>query len=196
MELVKNYKQQGFALLLTLVVTSVVLAIGLSMLHVTMKQLSLSNISRDSEIAIHAARSGIECMQYHRSTGSVLTDLLNGGEAPALECGGSSYLNISENNENDYRKSPGTSHSGNTYNYYYTYQIGSSLCVETSMYLLDARNLPQGSPNLTRSTEEGLTSLTCPAGALCTTIFSRGFNRACSERDSFLTVQRELTLQF
>lgn len=203
MEIIKKIKKSlnlklsdnsGFALLLTLVVISVVLAIGLSMLHITMKQLTLSNVSRDSEISLHAARSGIECMQYHRSDPTTLADMLNGGSAPALTCGGSNYMTIADGG--DYRRSPGTNHSGNTYNYYYTYQIGSDLCVETSIYLLDARGLAIGSSDITRNTDEGLDQLTCSAGVLCTTIFSRGFNRSCNERDSFLTVQRELTIQF
>lgn len=185
METFKTAQQdRGFALLLTLVVISIVLAIGLSMLHITIKQLSLSNVSRDSEIALHAARSGIECMQYYRYDSITLADMLDGGSAPNILCGGSSSI------------SSGTDHSGTTYNYYYTYQIGTNLCVETSIYLLDATGVSSGSPDLTRSTNEGLSTLSCSPGNMCTTIFSRGFNRACTDRDSFLTVQRELTLQF
>ncbi len=50
----------GFALLLTMIVVAVTLAVGLSLLNITLKQFTLSSTSRDSEIAFHAADSGLE----------------------------------------------------------------------------------------------------------------------------------------
>lgn len=186
---ISNHKtENGFALLLTLIVISVVLAIGLSMMHITMKQLSLSNIARDSEVAIHAARTGIECMQYHRGLAGMLDNLLGrdgSTAAPLLQCAGTSPLT-----RESYTPAP------DVYNYKYSYNVGSSMCVETSMYLLDA-SARSATMNINiTSRNEGLTSLRCTAGAVCTTIFSRGFNRSCNNLNSFLTVQRELTIRF
>lgn len=179
--------EQGFALLLTLIVVSVVLAIGLSLLSITLKQFTLSSTARDSEMAIHAANSGLECMQYHRGRPATRTDLLNGGAGPSLSCAGSSpiysatdhYINAGAN---EY-----------VYNYIYRYNLDATTCVETSMYLIDARTSPD---EVTYEADEGLETLTCTNGVVCTTIFSRGFNRSCSSINSIRVVQRELTIQY
>ncbi|MCA9365959.1 hypothetical protein KC722_00045 [Candidatus Kaiserbacteria bacterium] len=180
----RNLTQDGFALLLTLIVISVVLAVGLSLLHITMKQLTLSNVARDSEIAIHAARSGIECMQYQRQQPGNLSLLLDGGTPLGLKC-----FNRSATESEAYR-------DGNLYNYRYTYNLGADMCVETSLYLIDAQSETSDVTKDISTRNEGLLELTCTEGAVCTTIFSRGYNRRCDDRDSFLTVQRELTIQF
>ncbi len=59
-----NSKKQGFALLMALIVVSVVISIGLSVLDLTLKQVRLSTNSKDSEIVFHAANAGLECARY------------------------------------------------------------------------------------------------------------------------------------
>ena len=39
-------------------------------------------------------------------------------------------------------------------------------------------------------------AVTCPDGRICTVIFSRGYNRACSDLSSLRTVQREIISLF
>ena len=58
-----RYKR-GYALMLSIVVSSVVLAIGLSLLNIVRKELILSSIGRESQFAFYAADSGIECAFY------------------------------------------------------------------------------------------------------------------------------------
>src|SRR6056297_1764134 len=71
-------KQSGFALLITIVVISVVLAVGISLLNITVKQISISITGRDSEVAFHAAQGGVECMQLLLNT----TDYFAGDSLP------------------------------------------------------------------------------------------------------------------
>lgn len=184
----KKDTQSGFALLLTLIVVAVVLAIGLSLLNITLKQFTLSAAGRDSEIAFHAANTGLECMQYHRGVPSTRDDFLNGGSAPGLQCGG---INPSS--------STGTrtcldSNLRCISHYTYQFSFESNKCIETSLYLLDTRGSSYGISNYTIN--EGLERISCGPGVVCTTVFSRGFNRGCSDLNSIRTVQRELTIQF
>lgn len=188
-------RSTGFALLLTLIVVSVVLAIGLSLLNITLKQFTLSATARESEIAFHIANAGLECMQYHRNDPGTRTVLLNddadpGTSAPSLSCPGSTTPGPSYAATNHYLN-PGADEY--VYNYIYRYNLENDTCIETSMYLIDARD---SDDTITRSINEGLSSISCSEGAVCTTIFSRGYNRSCGDLGSIRTVQRELTIQY
>ena len=55
---------KGYALILSIVVSSVVLSIGLSLLNIVQKELILSATGRDSQFAFYAADSGVECALY------------------------------------------------------------------------------------------------------------------------------------
>ncbi len=54
----------GYALMLSIVVSSVVLSIGLSLLSIVQKELILSGTGRDSQFAFYAADAGLECVLY------------------------------------------------------------------------------------------------------------------------------------
>jgi len=185
-------KNSGFVLLLTLVVVSVILAVGLSMLQITLKQLTISNLARESEIALHAASTGLECMQYHRSQPHTRLVLLNDDDypavttAPPLVCADTTAIWSTTNH--------GTNGNKIIWNYQYRYNVGSDKCVETSIYLVDTR--PATNALTDYVVDEGLSTISCDEKSVCTTIFSRGFNRSCSGIDSKFTVQRELTLEY
>jgi Tfp pilus assembly protein PilX len=55
---------RGFTLLVALIFTSVVLAVGLALLDITYKQVILSSTARQSEYAFYAADSAMECALY------------------------------------------------------------------------------------------------------------------------------------
>lgn len=57
-------KKKGFILLLSLVVISVLFAIGLGVFGIVVKELMLSGTGRESQIAFYAADTGIECVLY------------------------------------------------------------------------------------------------------------------------------------
>ena len=84
----KPSSQAGFALLVSLMVVSVVVSVGLVILDVTIKQLRLSTNSTDSEIAFHAANAGMECARFWRREER---DTIEGDEfagPPAIAPGG------------------------------------------------------------------------------------------------------------
>lgn len=55
---------QGYALMLSVLISSVILAIGLGILNIVQKGALLSSISRESQLAFYAADSGGECALY------------------------------------------------------------------------------------------------------------------------------------
>lgn len=56
--------QRGFTLLIAILVVGVVLAVGLSILTITLKEYLLSGMERESVIALNAADAGMECALY------------------------------------------------------------------------------------------------------------------------------------
>lgn len=56
---------RGFTILFAVLISSVMLAVGIAIFNITIRELRLSSIVRDSEQAIYAADSGAECALYH-----------------------------------------------------------------------------------------------------------------------------------
>lgn len=57
-------REGGFAMLFAVLVSSVLLAIGLSIFNLTVKELALSSSGRESQFAFFAADTGAECALY------------------------------------------------------------------------------------------------------------------------------------
>ena len=77
-------ENKGFALLLSLIISSIALSIGLSMLHITLKQLTLGTTTRGSEVAFQVARAGMECLRQARSNDPV--DYVSDGGTVTIDC--------------------------------------------------------------------------------------------------------------
>ncbi len=60
----KNISTKGFILLFSLLVSSIILAAGLSVTRIIIRQIYLASVQRDSQMAFFAADSGIECARY------------------------------------------------------------------------------------------------------------------------------------
>src|SRR3989344_2638244 len=60
----KNSRRQGFTLLFAILVASLLLSVGLAILDLTVKRLTLSAFGRESLMAFYAADSGAECARY------------------------------------------------------------------------------------------------------------------------------------
>jgi len=60
-ERLKTKNMRGFTLFFAVLVTSLVLAVGLSIFNITIKEITLSSDTRESFLALYAADSGIEC---------------------------------------------------------------------------------------------------------------------------------------
>lgn len=57
-------KKRGFSVLFATLIGSLVLAIGLAILSITIKQIKLSAAGRESQHAFYAADTGVECALY------------------------------------------------------------------------------------------------------------------------------------
>jgi hypothetical protein len=178
-----NTTNTGFALLLAIIIASIALSIGLSMLHITLKQLALGTTTKGSEVAFQVASAGMECLRYVRNNQS---DEMYAGSSVQVDClGGSSVISNSGSN------SQHRIYRDETIDWAIT---GSdTLCVDTETHLLIA----DGGNDITY-TFPGGSSKTCNSGDVCTFGFVRGYNRSCSDigNNSVFTVQRELTVEF
>jgi len=55
---------RGFTLLIAVILTSVILSVGLALLDIALKQVTLSSTARQSQYAFYAADSAMECALY------------------------------------------------------------------------------------------------------------------------------------
>ena len=65
MKLFFKQKNRGFTVLFAVVVSALILAIGISIANITLKQIRISSLGRESQIAFYAADSGSECVLYY-----------------------------------------------------------------------------------------------------------------------------------
>lgn len=85
MKIVYNNRSSGYTLLFAVLVASLVLAIGISILNISKKEFLLATSARDSSAALYAADGGAECAAYGDQTyGSFSTSTTPSG---ALSCG-------------------------------------------------------------------------------------------------------------
>jgi len=85
----KNIKNnKGFALLFSVLISSLLLTIGLSIFSIALKELAISTATRQSIHAFYAADSGRECVLYWDQKGGMVPSLestgVYGGE---IKCG-------------------------------------------------------------------------------------------------------------
>jgi len=180
-------QQSGFALLMALIVVSVVVSIGLSVLDLTMKQVRLSTNSKDSETAFHAANAGLECARYWRTAES---DDMEAGNSISPDCFGSAMTPVI------------TNLSGiNAYVYEMeaTWGVSSALrCSQMTILVissdLSATTTVSGMQTIIPGYPYGATK-DCRPGARCTAISVRGYSRSCGEITARGTVQREVLLE-
>lgn len=194
-----NSKEQGFALLMTLIVVSVVISVGLSLLDLSIKQLALSTNAKDSEIAFHAANAGAECARYTRredQEGSNMTI----GDPIDPSCFGASP----DTNTRDNPNAPVLDNTNDTeatiYSYSFTWGEGNDRCTRINMLVASS------SFNGNGGTVTNMTTLVpgypdgnnkaCEAGSQCTVLSVRGYNKPCNAVGGYGTVEREVLIQF
>ena len=84
----KKYVERGFTLLLAVLVSSVLIALGSAIYDIVSKEIILSSAGRESQFSFYAADTGIECGLYHDlkndlfATSSGATTVTCGGGAP------------------------------------------------------------------------------------------------------------------
>ena len=92
----KLKKSKGFALLFAVLAASLLLSIGLSIFSLTVKELTLSSYSRESQFSFYAADSGAECALYWDIKGNsgttFATSTGDSSGASSITCGGNTLL--------------------------------------------------------------------------------------------------------
>ena len=186
-------KESGFALLMSLIVVGVLISIGLTVLELTITQVKLSTNARDSEIAFNSANAGLECARFWRRSSS---DLMEEGQAIAPTCFG-----VSATANTNSEITTGVTGDGEVFRYDYSFTWGSDgdRCTEVTTLVSSStaqgagttiNNMPTLVPGYSESTAF------CEAGARCTVLAVRGYNKRCTDVSGFGTVQREVLLQF
>ena len=183
----------GFALLLTLLVVTVLISIGVSVLSLSIKQVRLATNAKDSEVAFHAANAGLECGLYWRRDKA--DQMENGQGILPIGCFG-------DGTPGDYSVSAITAgvSGGEVYRYQYEFEwgapvrctqidtiVGSSSLSGAGLQIPNMRNYIAGYPG--DNTKE------CDPGTKCSVISVQGYNKPCSAITSYGTVQREVLLQ-
>jgi len=91
---IKKIKSRGFTLLLSILVVSVVLSVGLGIFDIMTKELKLSGIGRESQIAFYAADAGVECFFYWEIKHPDLADTAFAyydSNPPTISCASNSF---------------------------------------------------------------------------------------------------------
>ena len=73
--MIKNIfkNEDGYTLLFAVLVSSIVLSVGISILTISKKEFLLASSARESMSALYAADSGLECAMYQDSIGNLAT---------------------------------------------------------------------------------------------------------------------------
>ena len=180
-------KQEGFALLLTLIVVSVLVAIGLTVLDLSVKQIRLSTNAKESETAFHAANAGVECGRYWRR---VASSTMEAGGTISPTCFSVTASNISPS-------SIVSSPPNAAFKYDYEFSWGAKpRCTKVSSLVIAA--IATTTVNNMQDYFSGYPedSKVCTAGERCTVLSVRGYNRACTTASGYGSVEREVLLQF
>ena len=209
MELTSKQKpnNQGFALLISLIVVGVVISVGLSILDLSITQVRLSDNAKQSELAFQAASAGVECGRYWRRVES--ERMLNGVilRAPSedqVSCFGVDLYDDPDNGTMVIRTLDGAGEtSGDGVAHFYQYSFdwsgSESRCSNITTIVMDA---DVGPSNLTVNNMQnyiaGFPTQTgaCPGGSQCTILSVKGYNKGCADIDSFGTTEREVLIQF
>ncbi len=79
-------KQKGFTVLFSVIVSAIVLAIGISIANITLKQIIISSAGRESQIAFYAADSGAECAMYYDLKNTDIFNLISAPSSDSISC--------------------------------------------------------------------------------------------------------------
>ncbi len=191
-------QQSGFALLITILVLSVVVAVTLAIVELSLKQLKLSVDSTDSEIAFHAANAGLECARYIRR---VHSDDFENGDPINVECFDDADT-VSREASLGFSTS-GVGANGAVYRYQHDIEWGtapSERCTSMDIIVVVATSTVtiggSGAATLKNringyETDEKV----CEAGERCTIMSVVGYSSSCSGISNPGVLKREILLE-
>ncbi len=169
----KKNTNRGFTVLIAIVVAGVTLAIALSILSITLKQLALGGIARESEIAFQAANAGAECVRFHDVAASQEDSFDvpgNGGEQTtrvSITCLGATVENSAPSADSDF-----LARSREEQRFAWTWD-SNQLCADVSVYKYFSTTAAVDMAPL-------VTDRDCPEDVECTVVQARGYNAPCS----------------
>jgi hypothetical protein len=109
----KHKRDQGFVILYAVLLTTITLAIGLLLLAVIAKQIQLSSIEKNSQLAYYAADAGRQCALYYDApTQNRFGRVVDGGAAKTYEAPANS------DNINCFDKNFSVTVSGQTFTFF------------------------------------------------------------------------------
>lgn len=191
--------KSGFALLVSLIVVTVVISIGLAVLDLTIKQVRLSATTKDSEVAFHAANAGLECARYLRRDYN--DDIIAGNTLTDITCFGQAFTSPTATVVALVDDSDGQ--AAWHYEYEFTWGPSNDRCTSVDMVVVVAPAFGDDA-DVTSATMASFIpgypssgTITCPQGSQCTTISVRGYNQPCSS-GSFApgVIERQVLLEF
>jgi hypothetical protein len=181
----------GFALLITLVIISVVISIGITLIDLTIKQLRLANSSKDSESAFHAANAGAECIRYWRIASSTAFESVVGVpvSVPVTCFGEVATSSVPTNlgtgvHRHDLEITWGPSNARRC-SEVIMLTLSSDPSAVSSTTLNNIQNQIPGYPTNYKE---------CGPGGRCSIISVRGYNRSCALKNELGSIQREVLL--
>lgn len=180
----KKTPSSGFALLITLVIISVVISIGITLIDLTIKQLRLANSSKDSETSFHAANAGVECVRYWRIASSTAFEA---GQAVPVSCFGVASSSVPRViNPGIYRHDLEISWG----------PAAAPRCSEVILLTLTSDLVSSTTLNNIKTQIPGYPtdSKVCSPGGRCSIISVRGYNRTCGSKNELGSIQREVLL--
>lgn len=192
-KIIKENKR-GFTLLFAILVAVMVLAVGASIINISLKQVILSGSGRESQFAFYAANTGMECALFWDLNGTILD---NNGQAryvfppPGAEdllrtdteyftCGSTNIINGDPSN-------PYTEDR---------WQTSDNGQVSTKVFRIEVSHTVTGVDIIEYCAEVTVEKKYIDdAGSIQTTITSQGLNTCDPENDP-RAVQRGLELQY
>lgn len=94
-------QQRGFALLIAVILTSVVLAVGMALLDISYKQVLLSSSAKNSQYAFYNADSALECaLYYDQQQGAFFYGSTYNG---TIQCNNLTVTNLASNQDSNQR---------------------------------------------------------------------------------------------
>lgn len=181
-------KKKGFALLLAIIVSGLILTIGLILVDTNVKQITLSDAAVESERSFHAAYAGVECAQFWNiadvwDDGAAETNIRCIDQVQQTHTIANAY-NAVEVKEIEFNWIDADSFSPSDTSY--------EMCTNMTVYKYFN---PVASTEMT-VLPATFDNRTCVPGVECTVVQSRGYNRDCGSISNIRTVEREVTVRF
>ncbi len=199
----KNHTNQGFALLITLMVVGVVVSVTLAIVELSIKQLALSIDSTDSELAFQAANAGLECARYTRNFADTKLTIESGLDTD-FNCFGTS--NPTPITTPLALPLAGATANDNVYRYETEFDWGAAPNERCSEIRMITMIIDATSPGVTMGTVGSPVSSVLPGypantkfcgpGGRCTAVSVTGHSSDCANKTSLSTRSREILLEF